>query len=155
MKRSEVSEVQSKANHPTTQINSNQICRTETEPGSNLVWQVMDCRSLEFDDESFDAVIDKGCYDTLLTSEESTSSIQKYLAHVARVLKPEGKFMCISVWHPDELLEMLSNQDYSWKVEYEFLTKPIIGGVEEKMDPDNNPTSVHYLYVCTMGSDDE
>lgn len=34
------------------------IERTQAMPG--MTWQIMDCRYMEFEDESFDAVIDKG-----------------------------------------------------------------------------------------------
>jgi len=43
------------------------IERTHSMPG--MTWQIMDCRYMEFEDECFDAVIDKGCLDTLLTGE--------------------------------------------------------------------------------------
>jgi len=36
-----------------------------------IEWQVMDCRSMEFEDETFDRVLDKGCMDTVLATEES------------------------------------------------------------------------------------
>ena len=44
---------------------------------SGLSWQVMDARYMEFDDESFDGVLDKGMLDTLLTGENSIENAMK------------------------------------------------------------------------------
>ena len=40
------------------------------EENAGMVFQVMDCRNMEFDAESFDKVVDKACLDTLLATEE-------------------------------------------------------------------------------------
>jgi len=122
---------------------------------SDMVFQVMDCRNIEYEDESFNRVIDKGTLDTLLATEDCEKSVALYCAHVARILKPLGKFIIVSLYHPSNHLLLLENQDYSWKVTCTPLKKPVIGGEVENFDPDNQPESAHYLYVCEMESDDE
>ena len=120
-----------------------------------MSWLVMDARNMEFDDESFDAIVDKGCLDTLLAYEASESSAAALCSQIARILKPGGVYMCYSIGPPSLRLPILENQDYSWKVKVEFVPKPIISDVRVKFDPINNPESCHYVYVCKTGGEFE
>ena len=113
----------------------------------------MDCRYMEFKDESFDAVLDKGCLDTLLTGEKSHSNANRFCAQVARILKPGGVYMCVSIGTPSERLPILSNQDFSWSITTETIPKPISSENAEVHDPDGDPVSCHYLYICKIGGD--
>ena len=55
-----------------------------------LTFQQMNVCSLEFPDESFDAVIVKGTMDAILCGEGSTANVAKMCMEVSRVLKPSG-----------------------------------------------------------------
>ncbi len=129
------------------------IDRTNTLPG--LSWQVMDCRNMEFDDETFDAVLDKGCLDTLLAGETSQDNVSDFLEGVARIIKTGGTYMCISVGIPEQRLTILQNQDLSWDVTVLPLTKPVISEDVEKYEPVDTPLSAHYLYICKSGGNDD
>ncbi|GMH71701.1 hypothetical protein TrRE_jg8614 [Triparma retinervis] len=128
------------------------IERTQSMPG--MTWQIMDCRYMEFEDETFDAVVDKGCLDTLLTGEASEDNANKFCSHVARILKPGGVYMCVSVGIPSERMPILGNEDFSWSVEFETLSKPASSEAVVDYDPVEKPTSCHYLYICKTGGDD-
>ncbi|GMH89971.1 hypothetical protein TrVE_jg7054 [Triparma verrucosa] len=127
----------------------------KTQSLNGLSWQVMDARYMELDDESFDAVLDKGMIDTLLSGDNSVESANKFCSHVARILKPGGIYMCLSSGIPNERMTMLSNQDYSWEVHYFPVPKPVISEVEPKFNPTEEPTSCYWLYTCKTGGDDE
>lgn len=122
---------------------------------TGLSWQVMDSRFMEFDDESFDGVLDKGMLDTLVTGENAKQSAEKFCAGVARILKPGGVYMCVSLGIPNERMELLTNQDFSWTVRSLPLIKHVISEVVEKHDPENEPTSCYWLYICQTGGSDE
>ncbi|GMH68729.1 hypothetical protein TL16_g04998 [Triparma laevis f. inornata] len=126
----------------------------KTQALNGLTWQVMDARYMEFDDESFDAILDKGMIDTLLSGDNSIESAQKFSSHVARILKPGGIYMCLSSGIPNERLPMLNNQDYSWDVECVPIAKPVISEVEVKFNLEED-TSCYWLYICKTGGDDE
>ena len=63
-----------------------------------MVWEVADCTDLsQFEDDSFDAVIDKTLLDALCCSSDAVDIVPKMLAEVGRVLKPNGgQYMIIS-----------------------------------------------------------
>eukprot|EP00927_Polykrikos_kofoidii_P032168 TRINITY_DN27482_c0_g1_i1.p1 TRINITY_DN27482_c0_g1~~TRINITY_DN27482_c0_g1_i1.p1 ORF type:complete len:395 (-),score=43.76 TRINITY_DN27482_c0_g1_i1:94-1278(-) len=70
-----------------------------------LTWAVEDVRSLSSTAESFDVVLDKGCFDALRAGQDSKATV----AEVYRVLKPGGVFLCLSnndVFLRKYLLEM-------------------------------------------------
>lgn len=64
-----------------------------------LRWQIMDMTALTYDDASFDAVVDKGALDALMA--EPTPEVERdacaMLQCIARVLKPGGVYLCISL----------------------------------------------------------
>ena len=59
----------------------------------------MDLLKMNFADNSFDCVIDKGTLDAIMT-DDSTSTIEKITAMIAeirRVLKNNGRYICVSL----------------------------------------------------------
>lgn len=84
----------------------------------------MDVRSMEYEDSTFDIVVDKGTLDSLLVhlfpsirlhsnyifyilcqcGEGSATSASKMLSEIHRVLSPKGVYICISYGIPDHRL---------------------------------------------------
>lgn len=60
-------------------------------------WRVMDITKLQLGDESFDTVLDKGALDALMEPEVGTKLGSQYLSEAKRVLKPGGKFICLTL----------------------------------------------------------
>ena len=81
-----------------------------------LTFQQMNVCSLEFPDESFDAVIVKGTMDAILCGEGSTANVAKMCMEVSRVLKQSGILFVVSYGVPDNRMQYLENEDYSWTV---------------------------------------
>ena len=52
---------------------------------------------MQLEDESFDAIIDKGGLDALMEPELGPKLGNQYLSEVKRVLKPGGKFLCLTL----------------------------------------------------------
>lgn len=62
-----------------------------------MKWEVQDMRRLSFADSSFDVVLDKGALDALMSSPSATVDAREMMQSVARVLKPGGRYLCISL----------------------------------------------------------
>ena len=66
----------------------------------------MDVRELEFENESFDVVIDKGLLDSILVKKliksgnYSILNSEKMLNEIYRVLRQKGIYICISYGTP-------------------------------------------------------
>jgi len=124
----------------------------------SLTWLVMDVTSLEFPDESFDAVFDKGLLDTVLAGDRGAADAGKFLTGVSRILRPGGCYFCVSCGVLEETLPLLQNQDYSWTVEVVPVPKPRASEDKVKTPPAGGKggEDCHYIYVCkTGGHDDE
>lgn len=61
--------------------------------------------NMSFPDSSFDIVIDKALLDSILCAENANPTADKMMEEVYRVLKPGGRYICIS--HGDEKRRML------------------------------------------------
>lgn len=119
-----------------------------------LQWQQMNCCSLDFPDETFDVVLDKGTLDSVLCGEGSTANVAKMCGEVSRVLKPTGCFFIVSYGVPDNRLNYLEKEDvYSWNVTVHTVAKPTVSAAAVPSSEDAN--GVHYIYVCTKGGSTE
>merc|ERR1711998_421234 len=116
---------------------------------SRVVIEQMNVCSLEFPDEAFEAVIAKGLMDAILCGEGSTANVAKMCMEVSRVLKPNGVFFIVSYGVPDNRLQYLENEDYSWTVTVHTVPKPTVSATAVPDTKDAN--SVHYVYVCQKG----
>ena len=116
---------------------------------TGLSWQQMNTTALEFPDEAFDAVIDKGTLDSILCGEGSTSNVGKALSEITRVLKPNGVLLMLSYGIPDNRLSYLDNDAYHWSVQVHTVPKPTVSASATQDSSDAN--SVHYMYVCAKG----
>ena len=119
-----------------------------------LQWQQMNACSLDFPDETFDVVVDKGTLDSVLCGEGSTANVAKMCGEVSRVLKPTGCFFIVSYGVPDNRLNYLEKEDvYSWNVTVHTVAKPTVSAAAVPSSEDAN--GVHYIYVCTKGGSAE
>ena len=74
--------------------------REKTAAGrEGLRWEVMDMTDLQVADGSFDCVFDKGALDALMSndSDESREAAERMFREIDRVLKPGGKYVCITL----------------------------------------------------------
>ncbi|XP_014508535.1 methyltransferase-like protein 13 isoform X1 [Vigna radiata var. radiata] len=79
-------------------------------------WRVMDITAMQFEDESFIAVIDKGGLDALMEPELGPKLGNQYLSEVKRVLKPGGKFVCLTLAESHVLNLLFSKFRLGWKM---------------------------------------
>jgi len=111
-----------------------------------LTWQVMNACHLDFPDETFDAIVDKGTMDSVLCGEGSTGNVGKMLSECVRVLKPNGVLFMISYGVPDNRLGYLESEEFPWKVSVTTVAKPTVSANAVSDSKDAN--SCHYIYVA-------
>ncbi|DBA65623.1 TPA: hypothetical protein ACH3X2_002683 [Trebouxia sp. C0005] len=85
-------------------------------PKKAVAYAVMDVTALQLQDNSIDTVIDKATLDCLMNCDDWQAQVQRMLGQAARVLKPNGKFICISHSEPEDRIHMLTGCAYSWKL---------------------------------------
>jgi EEF1A lysine methyltransferase 4 len=79
----------------------------ESEGEGILEWRVMDVRHMTFPTQSFDVAIDKGTLDAMVygsvqnPEEEVEANVKAYVDEVARVLRPGGRWLCVTYLQPE------------------------------------------------------
>ena len=78
------------------------------EGGRNMIFKVMDALNMEFEEEEFDIIIDKGTLDAMFTdtTQLSIDKIDKLFNEIGRVMKSNGKYICISLFQ-EHIIEKL------------------------------------------------
>ncbi|KAL4578447.1 hypothetical protein LXL04_014570 [Taraxacum kok-saghyz] len=84
-------------------------------------WRVMDMTSMQFADESFDAVLDKGGLDALMEPELGPVLGNQYVSEVKRVMKKGGKFICLTLGESHVLGMFFPKFRYGWKISLHIL----------------------------------
>ncbi|CAI8618587.1 unnamed protein product [Vicia faba] len=79
-------------------------------------WRVMDMTAMQFEDESFAAIIDKGGLDALMEPDLGPTLGNQYLSEVKRLLKPGGKFLCLTLAESHVLDILFSKFRLGWKM---------------------------------------
>ncbi|URD73342.1 Methyltransferase domain [Musa troglodytarum] len=78
-------------------------------------WRVMDMTDLQFADDFFDAILDKGGLDALMEPEYGSKLGIKYLKEVKRVLKSGGKFLCLTLAESHVLDVLFTELRFGWE----------------------------------------
>jgi len=104
-----------------------------------MKWLVMDAMKMDFADETFDIIIDKGTFDAILTATDSLAKVTPFYSEMHRVLVPGGRLLQII------LDEVIPNNYYtrnikSWDVTLRNLDNQI---------PDFNTSKFQFLYLAT------
>ncbi|KAI3440829.1 Methyltransf_11 domain-containing protein [Psidium guajava] len=79
-----------------------------------MKWRVMDMTSMQFSDETFDIVLDKGGLDALMEPEHGFKLGDQYLSEVKRVLISGGKFICLTLAESHVLGLLFSKLRFGW-----------------------------------------
>ncbi|XP_040205701.1 EEF1A lysine methyltransferase 4 [Rana temporaria] len=113
---------------PIISIDYSPICIKEmTERNADIPeisWMVMDARQLQFPDESFDLVIEKGTLDSMMVDEKdpwnitpaTVNLVDEVLSEVSRVLTPSGCFISVTFSPPHFRTRHYAQLKYDWSV---------------------------------------
>ncbi|KAK6145801.1 hypothetical protein DH2020_019670 [Rehmannia glutinosa] len=89
-----------------------------------MKWRVMDMTSMQFANETFDAIVDKGGLDVLMEPKLGPRLGNLYASEVKRLLKAGGKYICVTLVESkvlglyDHFLSglLFTRFRYGWKV---------------------------------------
>merc|ERR1712129_299642 len=76
-----------------------------------------DAYNLPFTNSSFDVIFDKGTLDAL--SCDKTRDIQRLFTEIHRILRPNGRYICITPWNAPKRLPQLSS--VNWSIPHEVV----------------------------------
>ena len=113
----------------------------------NMPYKQMDVRSLQFEDGIFDAVIDKGTFDSILCGDGSGPNAEQMLNEVHRVLSPNGVYICISYGTKDSRLSYFTKSQYEWTVSNHMVAKPTISTSTVVSKEEKDDKNFHWVYI--------
>lgn len=90
--------------------------KEEYKDNKNLEWFVGDCRKLNFSDNFFDFVIDKGTYDAIICSLDGTKSVKSMFKEISRTLKHGSQFIEIATSDQESIIKYLSKPYLNWNI---------------------------------------
>ncbi|KAK2191373.1 hypothetical protein NP493_53g06012 [Ridgeia piscesae] len=142
---------------------------------SHMDWQVMDITDLQFDNGTFEVVIEKGTLDAMLVSEndpwnisaEGEEMINKILGQVSSVLRPGGRFISITFAQPHFRKPLYAQRRWHWSLEtrtfgdgFEYFVYVMVKGGElttadVTMMSQRNRRHHRPVSPATIDSDDE
>ncbi|XP_075654146.1 uncharacterized protein LOC142624463 [Castanea sativa] len=103
-------------------------------------WRVMDITTMQFMDETFDAVVDKGGLDALMEPQLGPKLGIQYLSEVMRILKSGGKFICLTLAESHVLGLLFSKLRFGWKM--------IIEAIPQTQKPSRKPSLQTFMVVA-------
>jgi ubiquinone/menaquinone biosynthesis C-methylase UbiE len=113
----------------------------------NLPFKQMDVRSLQYEDGTFDAVIDKGTFDSILCGDGSGPNADQMLSEIYRTLSPTGVYICISYGLPEQRMGYFQKSEFYWNVFQHKIAKPTISTSAVVAKEDKDEKNFHYIYV--------
>lgn len=111
-----------------------------------MEWLKMDVMKLEFPDNHFDLVIDKGTVDSLLCGGNSFHNVYMMNKNVSRVMKRGARYVVITYGQPDTRIDHYRRKRLHFEVEHRTIDKPVFSS-------DASPTSNYHVYVMTKTED--
>ena len=112
-----------------------------------MVFRKMDAMDMkDFQDEMFNVVIDKGTLDTIMCSDNFMVNGRQMISEVHRVLKPGGKYICITYGDPEHRKKHFETKTWE-KIITEKIYKPPTSVKESKEPKDDK--NIHYVYILT------
>ena len=100
----------------------------------------------EFQQGTFDAVIDKACFDAILCGDNSGPNSEAMLDQIYKVLSPNGVYICVTYGVPDSRLVYFNKKDWTvttQKVAKQTISTSNVISAGEKDDLKN----FHFIYI--------
>jgi EEF1A lysine methyltransferase 4 len=113
-----------------------------------MSYKQMDVRSMtNFEDGTFDAVVDKGTFDSILCGDGSGPNAEQTLNEIHRVLSPNGVYICVSYGVKESRMSYFNKKDYDWTVLHHMVAKPTISTSTVVSKEEKDEKNFHWIYV--------
>jgi len=123
---------------------------------SELQFLQMDACKTEFPDECYDAIIDKALLDTLVTGGHAFPRVRDMLSEVYRLLRPGGRFFCVSHAAPSTRLPYLAHDSAKpWRIEVAHMEKDGGNRAPDDEVPDDAGGGYFHIYICTKSPSED
>ena len=119
----------------------------------NMPFKQMDVKALAFQENSFEAVIDKATLDSILCGDGSGPNAAQMLSEIYRVLTPNGVYICISYGVKDQRNDYFVNKDFKWTVSHHQVAKPTISTSQVVASEKNDEKNFHWVYIMRKQAD--
>ena len=113
----------------------------------SMVYKQMDVRQLQYQDGTFDAVIDKGTFDSILCGDGSGPNAAQMLSEIHRVLAPNGVYICISYGVQQQRMHYFQSSDFDWTVSHHLVAKPTISTSSVVSAQQSDDRNFHWVYI--------
>ncbi|KAL9156067.1 hypothetical protein ABFS82_09G048300 [Erythranthe guttata] len=90
-----------------------------------MKWRVMDITRIQYEDKTIDAIIDNGGLDALMVPELGSGLGRRYLSEVKRLLKPGGKYICLTKAESRVSDILFSMFRFGWKMSLHTISKEL------------------------------
>lgn len=113
-----------------------------------LVYKQMDVRQLlQYSEGIFDAVIDKGTFDSILCGDGSGPNAEQMLKEIHRVLAPNGVYICISYGVKQQRIGHFQDAQFEWTVSHQMVAKPTISTSSVVSAQAQDDRNFHWVYI--------
>lgn len=102
---------------------------------------------MSFEDGTFDAVIDKGTFDSILCGDGSGPNAEQALNEIHRVLSPNGVYICVSYGVKESRMSYFHRKEYDWTVLHHMVAKPTISTSQVVSAESKDEKNFHWVYV--------
>mmetsp|Transcript_24900 Transcript_24900/g.25119 ORF Transcript_24900/g.25119 Transcript_24900/m.25119 type:complete len:271 (+) Transcript_24900:283-1095(+) len=89
-----------------------------------MKWLVMDVHNLSFENESISVILDKSLIDTVLCYSNSVEWTHRMIQELYRVLKPNGRFITLSLHSKADIACFFQLPQYDWTVSFYEILNP-------------------------------
>jgi ubiquinone/menaquinone biosynthesis C-methylase UbiE len=111
-----------------------------------MQWLTMDALQTKFEDETFDAIVDKSTLDAILCGDFSFYNAAKMLHEMQRIMKTGGHYISISYGKPETRVHHFTRKHLDFEISCFVLNSKYFQSSNL-----SNHMNEHYCYVCQKG----
>lgn len=114
---------------------------------ASMPFKQMDVRALQYENEVFDCVVDKGTFDSVLCGDGSGPNAEQMLDEIYRVLAPNGVYICVSYGVKESRTPYFQKKQYDWSVFHHMVAKPTISTSTVVATENKDEKNFHWVYI--------